>query len=96
MSKEKVNITTLAAAAAIVLMAPAILTTGAFAQEGQPGGPRQIPDEDLGCHFVNPADKVNSNPNACSFHEFPTIPDCTAADNVQAPSDSCRPSSGEF
>ena len=73
------------------------MPTASASNEGNPGGPRQIPGEDLGCHFPNPAGKVNTNPNACSSHEgddVPPIPDCEASDN--ADSNTCRPSSGHF
>ena len=41
---------------------------------GQAGGPRQIPGEMFGCHFANPADKVNTNPFCLGLS--PPIPDC--------------------
>jgi hypothetical protein len=90
-------------AIAIFLVATAVVLIGglaviptfeqqqAQAQQGQPGGPRQIPGEDPGCHFPNPTDKANTNPHCLG--NSPPIPDCEAADVLGFP---CRPSSGHF
>jgi hypothetical protein len=36
------------------LISGTALPTASGSNEGDPGGPRQIPGEDLGCHFPNP------------------------------------------
>src|ERR671925_1625263 len=41
---------------------------------GQPGGPRQIPGELLGCHYPNQAYNVNTNPHCLGLQ--PPIPNC--------------------
>lgn len=52
-----------------------ILIQPANAQsKGQPGGPRQIPGEQLGCHYPNPAYNVNTNPHCLGSK--PPIPNC--------------------
>jgi hypothetical protein len=86
------NVLLLLAIAGTLVVAPTLILSpqSTQAQEGQPGGPRQMPGEPLGCHFPNPAGKVNVNPIQCGYGG--PLPDCGAYDIVGAVA--CRPSSG--
>jgi hypothetical protein len=70
---------------------PNVINPAIASSQGQPGGPRQIPGEILGCHFPNPAGKVNTNPHCLG--QNPPIPDCRTVFKVGVHEAPCRPSS---
>jgi hypothetical protein len=73
------------------IIIPNVINPLFASSEGQPGGPRQIPGEILGCHYQNSQIKVNTNPN-CLGHN-PPIPDCQTVVEVGVQDYPCRTSS---
>jgi|SRR5919197_632679 hypothetical protein len=70
---------------------PNLINPTIASSEGQPGGPRQIPGEDPGCHYQNSQVKVNTNPHCLGLN--PPIPDCQTVVELGVQDYPCRTSS---